>query len=237
MNDFTTETYTAKRELLTYAEKLSEGFSRPDQKFVSDMVYGIIASSSVILSDISDVLMEDIDKGNTVERLSRHLKAGLPAGIRTNHAKAIRNDIPKDPVILLDDSDVVKPYGKKFESLGRVRDGSSKDFKLENGYWITEAVALSKENQPISLYSRVYSQTEKEFKSTNTHTYEAIDDAVKQIRGIATFVFDRGFDINEVYKKLYAKGQHFIIRLTEKRKVFYKGKWYKATTLMKSRQH
>ena len=236
MYDFITETYTAKRELLTYAEKLSDRFSRPDQKFVSDMVYGIIASSSVILSDISDVLKEDIDKGNTVERLSRHLKEGLPAGIRTNHAIAIRNDIPKDPVILLDDSDVVKPYGKKFESLGRVRDGSSKEFKLENGYWVTEAVALSKEKQPISLYSRVYSQAEKEFKSANTFTFAALDDSIKQIRGTGTFVCDRGFDINEVYKKFYAKEQHFIIRLTEKRKVFYKGKWYKVTTLMKSRK-
>jgi len=236
MYNFITETYTAKRELLTYAEKLSDGFSRPDTKFVSDMIYGIVASSSIILSDISDVLMEDIEKGNTVERLSRHLKEGLPSGIRTNYARAIRNDIPKDPVILLDDSDVVKPSGKKFESLGRVRDGSSKDYKIENGYWVTEAVALSNEKQPISLYSKVYSQAEKDFKSTNTITYNAIDDAIKQIRGKGTFVLDRGFDSNEIILRLYEKEQYFILRLTEKRKLCYKGKWHKATTLMKSRK-
>jgi IS4 transposase len=236
MNDFITETYTAKREILTYAQKLSDGFSRPDTKFVSDMVYGIIASGSIILSDISDALMEDIEKGNTVERLSRHLKEGLPSLARTNYAMAIRNDIPKDPVILLDDSDVVKPFGKKFESLGRVRDGSSKDFKIENGYWVTEAVALSKEKQPISLYSRVYSQSEKDFKSTNTYTFNAIDDAIKQIRGTGTFVCDRGYDFNEIYERFYDRKQYFIIRLTEKRKLFFKGKWYKAATLMKSRK-
>jgi len=236
MYNFITETYTAKRELLTYAEKLSDGFSRPDTKFVSDMIYGIVASSSIILSDISDVLMEDIEKGNTVERLSRHLKEGLPSGIRTNYARAIRNDIPKDPVILLDDSDVVKPSGKKFESLGRVRDGSSKDYKIENGYWVTEAVALSNEKQPISLYSKVYSQAEKDFKSTNTITYNAIDDSIKQIRGKGTFVLDRGFDANEIFLRLYDRGQYFIIRLTEKRKLCYKGKWHKATTLMKARK-
>ena len=236
MYDFITETYTAKRELLTYAEKLSDGFSRPDQKFISDMIYGIIASGSIILSDISDVLMEDIEKGNTVERLSKHLKKGLPKYIRKNYAKTIRNDISQDPVILLDDSDVVKPSGKKFESLGRVRDGSSKDFKIENGYWVTEAVALSKEKQPISLYSRVYSQSEKDFKSTNTYTFNAIDDAIKQIRGIGTFVCDRGYDFNEIYERFYDRKQYFIIRLTEKRKLLFKGKWYKATTLMRSRK-
>jgi len=236
MNDFTTETYTAKREILTYAEKLSEGFSRPNQKFVSDMIYGMIASESVLLSDISDVLKEDIEKGNTVERLSRHLKRGLPNGMRTNYAKTIFNDIPKNPVILLDDTEVIKPTGKKFESLGRVRDGSSKDGAWENGYWITEACALSKENQPISLYSKIYSNYEKDFKSINTYTYNAINDAILQIRGIATFVCDRGYDANEIYNRFYERGQYFIIRLTEKRKLFYKGKWYKATTLMKARK-
>jgi len=52
-------------------------------------------------------------------------------------------------LILLDDTEVIKPLGKKFESLGRVRDGSSKDGGWENGYQIAEAVALSKENQPV----------------------------------------------------------------------------------------
>ena len=236
MNNFTTETYTAKREILTYADKLSAGLSRPDKKFVSDMVYGMFASGSVLLSDISDVLKEDINKGNTVDRLSKHLKKGLPKGTHINYAKAIWNDIPKNPVILLDDSEVVKPSGKKFENLGRVRDGSSKDGAWEKGYFITEAVALSKEKQPISLYSNVYSQYEKNFKSTNTYTYAAIDDVIKQVRGKATFVCDRGYDANEIFNRFYEKEQYFIIRLTEKRKLFFKGKWYKATALMKARK-
>ena len=236
MNNFTTETYTAKREILTYTDNLSKGLRRPDKKFVSDMIYGMLAAQSVILSDIAGALKEGIDKGNTIERLSKHLGRGLPKGTRNNYARTIRDDIPKDPVILLDDSDVIKPSGKKFESLGCVRDGSSKDGHRENGYFITEAVALSKEKQPISLYSKVYSQYEQNFKSTNTYTYAAIEDAIKQIRGVATFVCDRGYDANEIFNWFYEKDQYFIIRLTEKRKLFFKGKWYKAATLMKARK-
>jgi len=236
MNDFITETYTAKREILTFADKLSEGLRRPDRKFVSDMVYGMLASGSVVLSDISDVLKEDISKDNTVERLSKHLAGGLPKGMRVNYARAIREDIPKNPLILLDDTEVIKPLGKKFESLGRVRDGSSKDGGWENGYQIAEAVALSKENQPVSLYSEVYSIYEKDFKSMNTYTFKAIDNAVAQIRGKATFVCDRGYDANKIFEYFYAKEQYFIIRLTEKRLLFFKGRWYKATTLMKARK-
>lgn len=36
----------------------------------------------------------------------------------------IRKWVPSDPVIYIDDSDVVKPDGYKFEALGIVRDGS-----------------------------------------------------------------------------------------------------------------
>ena len=236
MYDFTTETYSAKREILTYAEKLSEGLSRPDLKFVSDIVYGMIASESVLLSDIADVLKEDIHKDNTIERLSKHLAKGLPKGTRLNYAKAIYRDIPKDPIILLDDTEVTKPLGKKFEDLGRVRDGSSKGDKWENGYWITEAVALSKYNQPISLYSDIYSLYEKDFKSLNTQTFKAIDNAVAQTRGTATFVCDRGYDANKIFEYFYSKEQYFVIRIKENRSLFFKGKWYKATTLMKARK-
>jgi hypothetical protein len=39
-----------------------------------------------------------------------------------------------------------------------------------------------------------------------------------------------------MFEYFYRKEQYFIIRLTEKRNLFFKGKWYKATTLMKSRK-
>jgi len=70
----------------------------------------------------------------------------------------------------------------------------------------------------------------------NTYTLKAVDDACAQIRGKATFVCDRGYDANRMFECFYKKEQYFIIRLTEKRKLFFKGKWYKATTLMKARK-
>jgi hypothetical protein len=108
-------------------------------------------------------------------------------------------------VILLDDTDIIKPEGKKFESLGLVRDGSSKDGAREKGYFVTEAVALLKQNQPISLYSEVYSQKEDGFKSLNTHTKCAIDRAIAHTEGTATFVCDREYDANAMFEYFYAK--------------------------------
>ena len=39
-----------------------------------------------------------------------------------SYLRAVKRLVPSDPVILIDESDVVKPDGKQFESLGIVRD-------------------------------------------------------------------------------------------------------------------
>jgi hypothetical protein len=238
MNNLTTQTYSVKREILTYADKISSGFGMPDKKFVADMIYGMCASGSVLLSDISDALKENAAKINTVDRLSLHLQNGLPKGTQKNYVKAIEVGIPENPVVLLDNSDIVKPNGKKFESMGRVKDGSAGGLVIKDGYWITEAVALSNTNQPISLYSHIYSQTEEGFVSENAYTFRAVDAAVRATseKGTATFICDRGYDMNKMFEYFYRKEQQFIIRLTSNRKLFFKGKWYSAPALAMSRK-
>lgn len=43
---FTSNTYTLKREILTFSQKISRKLSKPDKKFTADMAYGILASGS-----------------------------------------------------------------------------------------------------------------------------------------------------------------------------------------------
>ena len=69
----TTETYQMKREILTYCGKISGVLRKPEQKFFADMLYGVLASGSCLLSEISQRLHESTKKINTVDRLSRHL--------------------------------------------------------------------------------------------------------------------------------------------------------------------
>ena len=52
----------------------------------------------------------------------------------------------------------------------------------------------------------------------------------------ATFVFNRGYDINALFDFMHEKQQHYIIRLTEKRKIFWKGKWFELKVLQDSRK-
>ena len=50
------------------------------------------------------------------------------------------------------------------------------------------------------------------------------------------FVNDRGYDSNEIFNYYFSNKQLFVVRLTERRKVFFKGKWYNISTLRDSRK-
>ena len=238
MKNFTTDTYEIKRKIIQFATKITNEVGQVEKKFVQDIIYGISKSKSILLSDISDSLMESINKVNTVERLSNNLMKDISNSVCKNYKTQMLKSINmNDPVILVDDSDVIKPYGNKFDSLGFVRDGSSRKNSCEKGYKVTEMVALTQnKKQPISLFSRIHSAKEKEYKSTNTVTFEGLTSVINTINTRGTFIFDRGYDMNDLFKFMYMQKQDFVVRLTERRKIFFKGKWYKSTTLRDSRK-
>ena len=234
----TSNTYTLKREILTFSNKISRHLSKPDIKFTADMTYGMLASGSCLLTDIVDQLHEDSKKVNSVERLTRHLNNGIHPSALKSYLTVIRKWVPSDPVIHIDDSDVVKPDGYKFEALGIVRDGSkSTETKsvYEKGYHVTEACVLTGNGYPVSIFSRIHSSKEKNFTSTNDITFAAMERGAA-LFGKATFALDRGYDDNKMFLKLDKLNQDYVIRLTAKRKVFFHGKWIPATQLRNQRK-
>lgn len=124
MTHFTSNTYQMKRKIINFTNKISKHLSKPERKFTADITYGMLASGSCLLTDICDQLHEPSKKINVVDRLSRHLEKGTPLPAVSSYLQQLKKWIPKEPVIHIDDSDVVKPDGYKFESLGIVRDGS-----------------------------------------------------------------------------------------------------------------
>ena len=238
MTHFTSNTYQMKREILNFSNKISRHLPKPDRKFTADMTYGILASGSCLLTDIVDQLHEPSKKINSVERLTRHLNKGVPTKALQAYLATVRKWVPPEPVIHIDDSDVVKPDGHKFEALGLVRDGSkSTDTKnvYEKGYHVTEACVLTDSNHPVSIFSQIHSSREKNFTSVNDITFAAMERGAA-LFGKATFVMDRGYDDNKMFLKLDELGQDYVIRLTTKRKLFFHGKWVSATQLRNQRK-
>ena len=235
MNNFTTNTYEMKRDIVNFSKKLCKNSDKPETKFVTDMIYGISKSKDVLLSSIAEALNEDTKKAYTINRLSDNLVSDLSASIDDNYNNLVMDALGDTPVFLVDDSDIVKPLGEKFEDLGIVRDGSSRKKSYEKGYHHTEIVGLTKNmKQPISIFSKIHSSTQKDFISNNSITYEGLDKVIslldeRNLKGI--FVNDRGYDSNDIFNYYFSKKQYFVIRLTEKRKIYRNHKWYKITTL------
>ncbi|MCM1175102.1 MAG: hypothetical protein NC341_08615 [Blautia sp.] len=156
----------------------------------------MLASGSCLLTDVVDQLHERSKKINIIDRLSRHLAKGTPAQAAASYLQTVKKWVPADPVIHIDDSDVVKPDGHQFEALGIVRDGSestSAKSVYKKGYHITEACVLTTSNHPVSIFSRIHSSAETDYKSANAITFDAMEQGAA-LFGRATFAMDRGYD-------------------------------------------
>ena len=226
--DYTTKIGVLKRAIHRFAVKFTVGMPRPFQKFAADMCYGAMAAKSCVLSEIAQVLQEDTQKINTVERLARNLNAEIPETVHDNYTNVVKQYLPDNIVIHIDNSDVIKPCGRAFEGLSRVRDGSKSTASKTvtgNGYYVTEATALTKSNHPVSVFSEVWSAESSAFTSGGTFAYtkKVIRNCVDQF-GHATFVMDRGYDDNDVFRLLDRLNQKFVIRLKLNRKIRVNGK-------------
>jgi len=73
MTDYNTQTYNLKRGILKFSEKISKGLSRPEFKFASQMLYGILTAQSCHLSKIARALDEKTSLKKVIDRLSRNL--------------------------------------------------------------------------------------------------------------------------------------------------------------------
>lgn len=79
MVNFTSNTYTLKREILTFSNKISRKLSKPEKKFSADMTYGMLASGSCLLTDIVDQLHEDSKKSTPLTASPGiRIKASVP---------------------------------------------------------------------------------------------------------------------------------------------------------------
>lgn len=229
MNNFTTNTYEMKREIVNFSKKIAENLNNPTTKFVMDIQYGLAKGGSCLISNIARNLDENIKLNYTIDRLCDNLSnlhKNEKDKIWNNYLNEVSKCINKDEaIVLFDDSDINKEYSKKLEDLDRVIDASSKDKKIVNGYHVCEATVLSKnKKQPISIYSKIYSCKSHNFISKNTYTMESIEAAEKLIGEKFTGIFDRGYDDNKIFKYMSDKQHKFVIRLDDERKLIFKGK-------------
>lgn len=217
-------THRLREQLERFSGIFSPRFSKPQGKFISEMIYGIQASQDVKLSSIGRALGEEIALKKTEERLSHHLQApGLGQKINEAIVGHAASRITADTLIVIDPTDVRKEFAQRMPYLGTVRDGSTGD--LVPGYWACVAVACDPDSRKvIPLHQRLWSAKAPDFGSENIQLLEVIDTIRTATQGRGIYVMDRGGDRIHLFEPLLARSLRFIVRSTGERDLSVRGR-------------
>lgn len=82
----TTDVYVTKRETIHFAKNLVSESGQVESKFITQTIYCLLKSKSVILRNIAVALNEFIQVKNTSDRLSQNLQRPSPS-LTTRYAK------------------------------------------------------------------------------------------------------------------------------------------------------
>jgi len=192
---------------------ISSGLPKVAARFVGEMVYGIQASQSVMLSEIGRALEEPIAIKKTEERLSRQLmRGGLGEVVQDNLLREAGMRVTSDMLLVVDLSDIMKKYAKKMEYLARVYDGSTGE--LENGYSLCEIVGVRLGSERlVPLYQSLWSTEAPEFMSENDEILKAVYAVFEASKGRGIYVVDSGGDRDNLFLPFIDRGVRFLIRL------------------------
>lgn len=217
--------YEMKRHLANFSSKISQGFKCPQQKFIHQMLYGILAGNKLHLSEIARSLKENITLKKTIDRLSRNLNSfeGKQL-IMQNYLSLVKQYIKEDyAVIVIDNSDIAKPASQKMEALSEIRDGSTG--KITQGYLTIEATVLSESKKmPLPVYEKVFSTAESGFISETYENLCCLQSLSENFSPKCVRTLDRGFDANDYYRYFLKHDERFVIRAKKNRNVIYNGK-------------
>ena len=232
MNNYNKIISNMEDKIKNFSKKISEGIkSKKKRDFLFEMTYGLMASSSCLLSEIARSQKEDITLKAIEKRLSRNLdefnngKEEVSKNedignkiIFENYEKEIKNKIDENTVFCFDPGDLTKKWTKKFEGIDTIKDGSTGEYAP--GYHMIEVAGLSKnEKLPIPVYTRLFSALEEGFVSVNEEYLRAIEYLGEKYNKKGIFALDRGFDDIKYFEKFVSLELDFVIRMKKNRNV------------------
>lgn len=182
------------------------------KKIIPRIMVGIIKCKNVILADIGRAIKKRVQSLKTIENiLSRHLnsRSWNEEELKRAYLKEIRAKVKEDTLIVVDPTEIVKPYAKRLEYLGYVKDGSSGE--IEPGYWVFESVSVHGEEVHL-LKSEIFSVEDPNTPSFHGNIERNLQNLFDELGKKGIYIYDRGFDRKE-YIELNAQNVKFVMRL------------------------
>jgi hypothetical protein len=201
-----------REKIAEFSGKVSAGLPKTARRMVQEVVYGVQSRGSVRLSEMARSLDEQTSLRKVIERLSRQLnREGLRGPVRENLLELAAKRIDAGSLLVVDPTDISKPYAEKMQYLARVKDGSAG--KLRDGYWCCQVVAARRSSSEVlPLYQELYSQKAPDFDSENEEILKAVETVSRGTGGRGTWVMDRGGDRQEILAALLRWRCPFLIR-------------------------
>lgn len=204
-----------------YFKKMSGHMGKPEVRFLYQMGIGLLKSQSSYINQIGIGLKEAIGLKKTTERLRRHYnKEGFWKKVILGHLKCVSTKVSDGDYMIIDLSDIQKEYSVAMEGLAPVKDGNSD--KTGMGYWLMNIISINKEKVITPLYNKLYSFA-KDTLSENNEIIMGIAIVREIIQKSVTWVMDRGADRPILIEYFLKNVLRFIIRLTKRRRLEYKG--------------
>lgn len=211
---------TILQQIVNIEEK---SLTKPIRKFIVEGVMGMLISGTANLTAMARSLNEPISTKQTVKRLRRMaLNPILLPLINRLCMEQAKRWVSEKTIFALDGGDITHVYGNKFESISRVKDGSSG--KIVNGYNLNQVTGYDTEKKitfPILL--DLYSTVRKGFKSANKEAWKLVRETVKTFGTAGLWVMDRGYDNKGHFKEWHRLGIDFIARACKTRDVWIRG--------------
>jgi len=214
-----------RNKITRFSGILSQDLDKTAKRFVGEAIYGIMASQSVMLTDIGRQLESNISLKKIEERFSRQLiKPRIWDCIHQRILSQASCRVRDKTLLILDLSDLKKKYAEKMEHMATVYDGSEGG-ELVSGYWTNQVIATEIGGNEITpLHFSLYSQASPDFTGENNEILNAIDQVSNAVQNRGIWVMDRGADRDALYEPLLKNQRDFIIRLVGKRDLIYQGK-------------
>lgn len=202
-----------RSQIARFSGNLSAGLGKVAQRAVHEIVYGVHSRGSVLLSEIARSLDESVPVKQTIERLGRQLgRVQTRQGVQENLLALAAPRVDAQTLLILDLTDIIKPYAEKMQYLATVRDGSTDE--LGRGYECCQVVAAKRGRaEVVPLYQELYSPRAPDFVSENEQILRAIESVNAATCGRGMWVMDRGADRRKLFEPLLDAERAFLVRL------------------------